>query len=995
MDTGNSHALLPIRQGKFVRLRKFSCYWRKRGSALACLALLLFILRTLCAQESLTGASITGRVLDPSGAVIAYAKVDALHTATNQSYTTQSDGQGRFRFAYLPSGQYRIRAHSAGFQDAEREAQLTVGAAFDLTLSLSLTATTNIRVSDEPPVIETDRSQIGETINQAEIMNLPYEGRNYLDLALLAPGVSPTNTASTQTLAETSEVVGQGYSVNSQRNFSNGFIVDGLSANDDAAGVAGNVFSMDAVSEFQVVTSGGQAEFGRAMGGYFNLITRSGTNDLHGTAYGFLRNQRLNADNALSGNKLPLTQGQYGASLSGPLKKNRTFAFGNFEEQRLNTNGIVTISPSNAAQIDARLTAVGYPAPLLPVGAEPTTLYPTTQHTDNAFARGDHRFSSKDQLNARYSFYKLSSINARGVGGLNAVSNGTSVYDTNNTVAVSNLATLSPHILNETRGQFVYDSLNAPPNDEIGPVVTISGVATFGRSTSSPTARLNYLYEAVDNLIMERGAHTFKMGADFLFNDDTITYPQSLRGSYSFGASTVTQNGVTTSYSALQNFLRGVYNSQGYTQNFGIPTVQQNNPNIGFYAQDEWKAAPAFTLNAGVRYDLEFLRTINTAIGNVSPRIGFAWSPFTSRRTVVRGSYGLYYDRIPLRPLANALLSAHNTIDPARAALLSYTFSPGQAGAPTFPDVAVAPPAEAVENYSLMAPNIHTPYSQQASLGVEQQLFARSTLGVSYQHVRGEHLIGSINTNINTDGTRPDPTRGNIKPYSSVFDSYYDGLEVSFTQRPVPWGTARVSYTWSKAIDDIGEFFFSAPINNFNPGQDRSRADDDQRHRVVFSAALNSPTKPAADWAGRITHGWRLGGILQYYSRLPYNITTGANTKQATSQRPCAAGYSLTADGGLNPCTEGLTGAVIGRNAGTGFDFFGLNARLSRTFLLTERIKLEGMAEAFNSLNHRNDVIPNATWGSGSYPANPNASFGQATSVGDPRSIQLAVRVNF
>ncbi len=123
--------------------------------------------------------------------------------------------------------------------------------------------------------------------------------------------------------------------------------------------------------------------------------------------------------------------------------------------------------------------------------------------------------------------------------------------------------------------------------------------------------------------------------------------------------------------------------------------------------------------------------------------------------------------------------------------------------------------------------------------------------------------------------------------------------------------------------------------------------------------------------------------ILQYYSRLPYNITTGANTKQATSQRPCAAGYSLTADGGLNPCTEGLTGTVIVRNAGTGFDFFGLNARLSRTFLLTERIKLEGMAEAFNSLNHRNDMIPNATWGSGSYPANPNASFGQATSVGD------------
>ena len=247
-------------------------------------------------------------------------------------------------------------------------------------------------------------------------MNLPFEGRNYLDLALLLPGVSPTNTASTQTLAETSDVVGQGYSVNSQRNFSNSFIVDGFSGNDDAAGVAGSVFGLDVVREFQVVTAGGQAEFGRALGGYFNIITRSGTNDLHGTAYGFLRNQRLNADNALSGSKLPLTQGLYGASLGGPVQKNRTFLFGNFEEGRLNTDGIITITPANAALINAHLTATGYQAPLLPVGTGPTTLYPSSLHTDTAFLRGDRRFSENDQFNLRYSFYKLSSINARGAG---------------------------------------------------------------------------------------------------------------------------------------------------------------------------------------------------------------------------------------------------------------------------------------------------------------------------------------------------------------------------------------------------------------------------------------------------------------------------------------------------------------------------------------------------------------------------------------------------
>ncbi len=927
-------------------------------------------------------ASVSGRVLDPSGAALPHVIVDALQTATNQRYDVQTDAQGRFRLPFLPVGQYIISAHSAGFAAATREVQLTIGSAFDVTLRLVVSGTSSsVQVTAKPPVLEVDRSQIGETVQGAEVQNLPFEGRNSLDLALLVPGVSPTNTASTQTLAETSEVPGQGYSVNSQRNFSNSFVVDGLSDNDDAAGVAGNVFSLDVVREFQVVTSGGQAEFGRALGGYFNIVTKSGTNQVHGTAYGFLRNQRLNADNALAGNRLPLTQGQYGASLSGPLRKDRSFLFGNFEEQRLRTDGIITVTRANAAAINARLQAVGYGAPLLPAGMGATTLYPNTLHTDTAFLRNDTRFGDKDQFTARYSFYQLSSLNARGSGSLNEVSNGTSVYDTHHAVALSNVVTLSPRIFNETRGQFIYDNLYAPPNDQVGPAVTISGVATFGRSTSSPTGRLNDLVEVVDNLVLERGAHSLKAGADFLYNDDTITFPMSLRGAYTF--------------SSLATFLAGTYNTQGFTQNFGNPVVGQTNPNVGFYAQDEWKVRPAFTLNLGLRYDLEFLQTITTDTRNVSPRVGFAWSPYQDRHTVVRGSYGLFYDRIPLRPLANALLSAHNTTDPAQAALLSYTFSPGQAGAPTFPSVAAAPPAKAVENFSLVQRNIQNPYSQQASLGVEQEIFSKTTLGLSYQHLRGEHLIGSINTNINADGTRPDPTRGNIKPYSSAFDSYYDGLEVSVQQRPVSWGSTRISYTYSKAIDNISEFFFSSPLNNFNLREDRSRGDDDQRHRVVFDATLTSPTGPASGFTAHLVHGWRFGGILQYYSRLPFNVTTGANTKQGTSQRPCAPGFSLGANGGLNPCTEGLAGAVIGRNAGVGFDFFSLNARLSRTFALTPRVRLEAIAETFNSLNHRNDMIPNGTFGAGAYPAVPSSTFGQATAVGDPRSVQLAARISF
>jgi hypothetical protein len=928
------------------------------------------------AQETLTTASITGRVIDPTGAIVPNATVEATETATNQTRKATTDSQGRFRFPYLPVGRYELRVQQPGFAGVRRQVNLTVGAAFDLSINLSLQSdATTVEVSAQSPLLEENRSQITQTVSQAEATDLPYNGRNYLDLALLVPGVSPTNTASTQTFAETSPVVGQGYSINSQRNFSNGFIVDGLSANDDAAGLAGNFYGLDVVREFQVVTSGGQAEFGRALGGYFNVITKSGTNSLRGSLYGYLQNQRLNTNNALSGGRLPLTQGQYGASLSGPLQRDRTFLYGNFEQRRLNTNGIITISPATAASINTRLQAVGYKAPLLSVGSGPTTLYPTTVHTTNFFVRGDHRFSERDQFNGRYSLYTLDSINARGVGGLAAVSFGTAVRDTNHTLAISNIATLSPRTFNETRGQFTYDSLNAPPNDELGPTVTISGVAQFGRFSSSPIARLNYLYEAVDNLVLQRGAHTIKTGIDLLYNNDTITFPQSLRGAYTFAS--------------LPAFQSGAYNTQGYTQSFGVPAVSQSNPNTGFYVQDEWKLSPSFTLNAGVRYDLQFLQTIHTDTNNISPRVGFAWSPFANSRTVIRGSYGLFYDRIPLRALANALLSASNTTNVNQAKLLSYIFSPGDPGAPAFPNVAAAPPTNALLNFTLMNRNIQNAYSQQASLEVEQQLSNHSTLGISYQHVRGLHLITSINTNINPDGTRPNPAYANSRAYDSKADSYYDGLAVSFVQQPVAWGSFRLSYTWSKAIDDVGEFFFSAPINNFFVGEDRSRSDDDQRHRVIFDASVHSPTSPAHGAVDHLSHGWRLGGILQYYSTLPFNIVTGTTSLQGTTLRPCVGGV-LTLS-----CRQALPGTVIGRNAGIGFDFFSLNARLSRTFSLTDRVKLEGIAEAFNALNHRNDMIPNGTWGTGAFPSTPNSTFGRATAVGDPRQVQLAMRLTF
>jgi len=920
------------------------------------------------AQESIQYGSISGRVGDPSGAVIEGAKVSSRQIETNIASTLLTDKEGRFRFPYLSVGEYEIRIQRPGFADAVRSVNVSVGAAYELPVVLGVaSAESKVTVTSQAELLQTARTQVAGTVSQAEVRSLPLNGRNLLDLALLIPGVSPTNTAANQLFAETSAVPGQGISVGSQRNFSNSFIVDGLSNNDDASGLTATFYGLDVVNEFQVVTSGGQAEFGRALGGYINVVTKSGTNSVHGDLYGYFRNQRLNAANALAHIALPVTGAQYGASVGGPIVHDRTFYFANFEQRQLNGSGLTTISPANVAVIDARLIAVGYPGPQISTG-----IYANPVHNSNVFAKLDHQFNDRDQFSVRYSLYHVNAINSRGAGGLSAPSASANLNDTDQTVAVSNIATLSAHLVNETRGQFTDSSLKAPPSDPVGPAVSISGVASFGTLSGSPTGRLNRLGEAADNLSYQVGAHAIRVGMDFLYNDDTITFPRTYRGSYAF--------------SSLANFLTGTYNSSGFTQTFANSVVAQNNPNVGFYAQDEWKASPRLTFNLGLRYDLEFLRSIATSTNNVSPRGGFAWTPFASRKTVIRGGYGLFYDRIPLRPLANALLSADNTTNVADLSQISISLSPGQAGAPVFPNIlsSLTLPPGVLFNFSTMDPNMKHAYSEQGSFEIEQQLGAHSTLSVGYQHVRGLHLIISVNQNVPTctaagtnNGCRPNPNYGNDSQYSSLADSHYDGLHISFVQRHSDWSSFRISYTYSKALDNVSEFFFSAPINNFNIWQDYGRSDDAERDRLVFEGSIHSPmTRGVSTWE-RLSHGFQLTPMVQYYSALPFNITTGANTIQGTGARPT------------------INGVFINRNAGSGFDTLNLNARLSRSFQISERLRMEGLVEGFNLTNHVNGVTLNGVFGTGAYPTNPSPTFGQITAVNDSRSLQLALRLRF
>ena len=419
-----------------------------------------------------------------------------------------TDNAGRFRFPYLPVGEYVVTIHDTGFSDAKRSLHLTVGGAFDLPITLTPGSSEAITVDAVVPVLEADRSQVAGTISQHEVANLPFSGRNFLDLALLVPGVSPTNTSANQLFAETSAVPGQGLSVGSQHNFSNSFIMDGLSANDDAAGLVQTDFGLDVVQELQVVTNGGQAEFGRALAGYFNYVSRSGGKNLHGDIYSYLRNKNLNASNAYSGRLLPYTQSQSGVSVGGPLVRDRTFYFGNFEYRQLNQTNFLSINPTSAASINTVLTADKYPGPLLNISPSGITIYSNPVRYDNFFFKVDHKVSEKDQLTARYSLYHVSSINSRNVGGLVYTTGGANLNDLDQTVAVSNIYPINAKTVNETRGQFTNSNLLAPVVDQVGPAVSITNTATFGTASGSPTGRYDRLYELVDNLSHQAGPHS-------------------------------------------------------------------------------------------------------------------------------------------------------------------------------------------------------------------------------------------------------------------------------------------------------------------------------------------------------------------------------------------------------------------------------------------------------------------------------------------------------
>lgn len=917
-----------------------------KSKVLVCTLLLLSLSFSLFAQQGVNTGSVSGTVNDPSGAPLSGVTVTATLIDRNQIHTATTDERGRFRFPLLAIGNYRLSVAASGFATYEQEFPLNVGAAIDVPLRMQIAQSEESIDVFAVPLVETARTQLAASVTPEEVQDLPLNGRNYLELALLAPGASRTNTGVAQRFAETSAVPGTGVSISTQRNLANSLIVDGLSANDDAADLAGTFFSQEVIREFSVVRAGGMAEFGRASGGIINVVTHAGGNEPRGSAYAFFRNDAFDAENALSRTKLPLDQKQYGSSFGGALVRDRTFFFGNAEQLRQEGENVLTLTPANAAAINARLDAAGYAGSRASTGSAPTAL-----DTTNFFLRADHTLSATDQLTLRVNTYDVEAENARFASGLNDTSRGTGLGNRDRTLAGNNLWTVSDTVIAETRAQITRSRLTAEANDLIGPAFNIAGVINFGTATNSPTERDIDLYELVQNAMWLSGDHSFKAGADIIRDRVRIAFPGAIQGVYAF--------------TNMANFQAGRYST--FQQAFGDPETTQTSMDVGAFIQDEWRATPRVTVNAGLRYDVQtFSDLVNDDTNNVSPRLGVAWDVTGNGRSVLRTAAGLYYAPIPLRAVANA-------IQRSGADYRIVQVTPTTPGAPVFPNVMPSVPAGVLSNIVSIDPDIESSRSDQFSLQYERQLGTNGSASVAYEHLRGHGIIVGPNINVptTTDPTvpnlgRPNPSHANNQQYQSISDSWYDGMTVSLAQRPVSWGSARLSYTYSKGLDTAGNFFFFQPQTANDINAERARSDNDQRHRVVLSGTLTTPDG-GDTLLRKVASGWLFSYIFSYTSALPFNIQipTDRNGDTNFNDRP----------------------AGVGRNAGEGFDYQALDLRLSRTFPFPNGFSVEAIVDAFNVLNRANYQVPNNIITS--------PTFGQPTAVSDPRQLQLGLRVQF
>ena len=976
------------------------------------LCLLALATTSVMAQSAAGLTAINGTVTDPSGAVVSAAKITAKETATGASRETTSTDSGLYSLPALPVGAYQISVEKTGFKTAIRsDVQPSVGSVATINIQLEIGGSSEtVSVTSEAPLVETSKSQASTAVSQIQIQELPVNGRNFLDFTLTSPGVvrDPTRAGD--------------ISFGGQRGTSNSLLVDGSDSNNtfygQSTGRSGTgrspySFSEDAVQEFQVNANGYSAEIGRAGGGVINTITKSGTNQFHGDAFEFYRDKSLNANswdnNALGRVKRAYHFNQFGGNVGGPIVHNRAFFFFDYDGQRNSTPNTVALGVQPAATDTLALTN-------LPSLATYLASYANSLNNNVYLGKVDWNLTDSQHATFRYNVNRFTGINYENAGATSALGHsGNSSVNTDNVGATYTNALGANKVL---EGRFYYTRDYEPGAANSTTPETIiqqngTTAISFGRNSFSPRAANIDTLQPTASFAWVAGAHSFKFGADLIFQQIANFFPGNFGGSYTF--------------TSFDNYF--LNRPSSFTQAFAGPgtsgaTVYPNVNEYAFFAEDNWRVSRKLTINYGIRYDyfayaqppvlnsdtsLTSANIVTNRIHrdptDIGPRIGVAYSPTEDGKTVLRAGYGLFYAVTP--SIFTGTAFTQNGIN-----VQSFTYS-GAAIPATYPALLPSiPTIGRTPSLFVFSSDFKNPQVQQWNAQVEHQFGHNYSVTVGYLGVKGSHLPRTRDINlypaiattgpVSTGGSftyyrhptlRPNPNYGRIWLADSGADSIYHAGFVQFTKRFSQNLSLQTSYTWSHAIDDdpdatavvFGTDDAKLVQNNLLPNLDRGNANADIRHRFVFSGVwnLNYVPKSANGILRAFANGWTLSTLANIQSGRPYTSTIGATS-------------DINNDGNLRDDRT----PNEGRNALRGPNFMTDDVRLSRYFpIIGERIKLQLIGEAFNVTNRANFISLRTTaynfTGAAFTPVSTFLTPAPGSATSDPRILQLAAKIYF
>jgi hypothetical protein len=648
----------------------------------------LLLASSAMAQTSLVRAALDGTVSDSAGGRIAGASVRVKEVGTQLARDGSTNAEGVFRFSELPLGTYEVVVSQTGFAPYQHAGvALQLGATVHLDVVLpSGAVTTRITVTAQPPPLDPSQTSLTTAVDKERIEELPVESRNYLNFALLAPGVaSSAQQAGRRSIAPLPD---SGFTFGGLRGRSNNIAIDGLDNNDEYAGSSRTELSLETVQEFQVVNAGLSAETGGASGGSINVVTRIGSNAFHGDAFLFVENGALDARNPFEAENQPpgRHRGRGGMALGGPLIRNRTFYYFGFEQEHGRSLEDADIPPAVASAINRIL------------GARRVSddSFPASRAETEASAKINHQLTPRNSLMVRYAFTNNREAgDAFHTSGWDDPSSRGSSFTQDNAVAGSLTPVFSPASLGDLRFQIADRRVVLRTNDAAGPGVQIAGLVNFGRPYDGNGTRTETHDQVTYTYSHALGHHLFKAGATLNRVHLDAAMADGFGGLYLYGS--------------LADF--AAHRPDSFRQVSGVIATSFAVQNFGAFAQDHWSLARGLTLDLGVRYDVERLPAPFHQDGNnVSPRAGLAWQ--AAPTWVIRAGYGIFFDRYVLAAL-NRVLHPLETV---------FT---GDIAQPTWRRAD-----------SQMA----TPYSQQASFAVEHQLSRDLTATVSYLFVRGVKL---------------------------------------------------------------------------------------------------------------------------------------------------------------------------------------------------------------------------------------------------------------